>query len=92
MKKISFTIIAILLLLMTLVGCRNLGARTFGGTMEFDLPAGIKLVNITWKDDDLWYLTREMREDEFPEEYRFQASTNWGVFEGTVIIREYAED
>jgi len=91
MKKLYLIFIVLSLLFLLVSGCRNMGARSFGGTTELDLPPNTKLVNITWKDDDLWYLTRPMRDDEFPEEYRFDASTNFGVFEGTVIVREYAE-
>lgn len=92
MKSKIIAVILIILISFTLLsGCRNFAARTMGGTMELDLPPGEKLVTITWKDDDLWYLTRPMRDDEFAEEYKFQASTNWGVFEGTVIVREVSD-
>ena len=54
--------------------------------MTLELPANQKLEEITWKDDNLWYLTRPMREDEEAEIHTFQASTAWGVFEGTVTV------
>ena len=56
--------------------------------MTIELPKGQKLEEITWKDADLWYLTRPMREDENAEIHTFQESTEFGVFEGTVTIIE----
>ena len=47
-----------------------------------------KLEEITWKDDSLWYLTRPMMDNDIAETHTFQQSSNFGVFEGTVIIIE----
>lgn len=46
-------------------------ARSFGGSMQLDLPCDQKLVDITWKETELWYATRPMREGEFPETTTF---------------------
>ena len=62
--------------------------KTLGGDITVNLEPGLKLEEITWKDDDLWYLTRPMREDEFAETYTFQQQAVFGVFEGTVTIVE----
>ena len=51
------------------------------------LKPGVKLEEITWKDDDLWYLTRPMRDNESAETHTFDQSTDFG-FEGQVIIIE----
>lgn len=72
----------------TLTGCGNSVARSWGGTMTLDLEPNQKLESITWKDDELWYLTRPMRESEEPETWKFQEKSNFGVIEGTVIIKE----
>ena len=79
----------ILFITMTLclTGCHNT-TRSFGGSMTIELPKGQKLEEITWKDADLWYLTRPMREDENAEIHTFQESTEFRVFEGTVTIIE----
>ena len=62
-------------------------ARDFGGTTTITLEPNLKLEEITWKDDDLWYLTRPMREDEEPETGGFGT-----VFDGgTVIVVEIKE-
>lgn len=89
MKKI----IMILLSIMTigLIGCQGI-AKNYGGDISLELEAGLKLEEITWKDDSLWYLTRPMREDELPETHVFQQSSEWGVFEGTVTVIEHAKE
>ena len=40
------------------------------------------------EEDSLWYLTRPMRKDEEAETHTFQQSSEFGVFEGTVIVVE----
>jgi len=95
MKKV-ITVISISLLLFiaasTLNGCHET-TKNFGGEMTIELEPGQKLEEITWKDDTtLWILTRPFREDEKPETHMFYADSEWGVFEGQVIIIEKAED
>lgn len=86
-------IYALLLLCLLLSGCTEQTiTRNLGGTMTLDLKPGQKLEEITWKDDQLWYLTRPMKEDEEPETHTFQESSEWGIIEGTVIIIEYKEE
>lgn len=91
MKKVIAVICISLLLFITasrLNGCHEI-TKNFGGTMTIELEPGRKLEEITWKDDtNLWILTRPFREGEEPETHTFQADTEWGVFEGTVIIVE----
>lgn len=89
-KKIALIACAACITL-NLVGCHEV-TRYYGGTMTLDLPEGQKLEEITWKDNDLWYLTRPMRENEKPETHVFKADTEWGVFEGQVIVREHVGD
>lgn len=76
---------------IALTGCtRQTMTKEFGGTTEIDLDAGLKLEEITWKDkDNLWILTRPMREDEQAEEHCFKESSAFGIVEGKVIIREH---
>lgn len=91
MKKIIAIISIFLLLPITasiLNSCHET-TKNFGGTMTIELEPGRKLEEITWKDDtDLWILSRPFREGEEPETYTFQADTEWGVFEGKVVIIE----
>ncbi len=84
-KTLSLIIIATL----AATGCtENQRARTFGGTANTQLPSGVKLVTATWKDDDLWLLTRIMRADEKPETYALTEQSSFGVIQGKVIIVE----
>ena len=93
MKKKLAALLSILVLSLSLCGCTEQNiTREFGGSMELELPANQKLEEITWKDDNLWYLTRPMREDEEAETHVFQASSYWGVFEGTVTVIEKKEE
>lgn len=63
-------------------------AKQWGGTTTINLPVGQKVVNTTWKDSDLWILTRPMRPGEARETYTLTESSSWGVFQGQVLIRE----
>lgn len=74
-------------MLVSLTGCQW-GARKFGGDYTHELPKGEKLVNVTWKEDSLWYLTEPMDKDDIAETYKFQADSVFGIFEGTVTIKE----
>lgn len=74
-------------------GCSNQSmTRSYGGEMEVALEPNQKLIEITWKDDSLWYLTREMKEDEEAEDYKFQEKDPLGIWEGTVIVHEVKMD
>jgi hypothetical protein len=63
-------------------------AKSFGGTAEVVLPQGTKLVGATWKETQLWYLTRPRREGEVAETLTFEESSNFGILEGKVIFKE----
>lgn len=82
-------LLALCAILLTSVSCtENERVRHFGGTQTINLPAHTKLENVTWKDVEMWILTRPMRAGETPETYSFQEKSNWGVMEGTVNIVE----
>lgn len=81
-------ILMALLSAIFLIGCEQGMTKSLGGSMEIKLDPGVKLEMITWKDDSLWYLTRPMTEDDKPETHTFQQSSEFGVFEGTVVIIE----
>lgn len=91
MKKIF--LLAILSISIYLTGCTEQErAKSFGGDMTLDLPVNYKLEEITWKDDNLWYLTRPMRDDEEAEVHTFKQDSVFGVFEGTITIIEKKGD
>ena len=85
MKKVILSILAISLL----ASCtQNERAKSFGGTATVNLPQGQKLVNITRKEDQIWYLTRTMNSSDSAETYTFQEESSYGMMEGTVILKE----
>lgn len=67
---------------------QNERVKSWGGQGTINLPKGRKLVNITWKKDQIWYLTREMNSNDVAETYQFQEESSWGVVEGTFNIVE----
>lgn len=83
MKKI---IIAMMLMLSACTA--NSRAKHWGGTETINLPACQKLVNATWKDAQLWYLTRPMREGETLETLSLHEQSNLGLVQGTVVFVE----
>jgi len=67
----------------------NTRAKSFGGKMTINLEQNVKLVNVTWKESDMWILTRPMRAGETPEVYKFVEKSSFGVMEGEITIVEY---
>lgn len=87
MKWIILTALAI-----ASIGCTdNQRAKTFGGSANHKLEANRKLVNVTWKQDSLWILTRPMRADDAVESYDFHEKSNFGLLEGSYTIQESRE-
>jgi hypothetical protein len=88
MKKL-ITIYAIICFSLGFVSCTaQQRAKKYGGSATVNIPADKKLVIATWKGDNLWLMTRPRKEGETPETYFFQESSSWGVFEGTITIKE----
>lgn len=86
MKKI-FLLLGICTLALT--SCTEQSrAKNYGGTANINLEQGQRLINATWKGDDLWYLTEQMDSTYVPKTKYFQESSSWGVHEGTIIFKE----
>jgi hypothetical protein len=84
MKKI-FSLVLVALV----TGCtENASTRQWGGDMTIKLPPGKKLENLTWKENSLWILSRNLRPGEIPENYTFKENSPLGLVEGTVTIVE----
>jgi hypothetical protein len=85
MKKLSIFI----LLAISLSACtENSQVKNWGGEGTINLPAGRKLVNITWKEGQIWYLTRPMNSNDVAETYKFHEESSFGLMEGTYNIIE----
>lgn len=88
MKKI-FLLLLIFSSMIFFSGCTpNSLAKEFGGQMTIELEPGEKLEEITWKDANLWILTRPMKENEKAETHTFYEFSEFHVFEGEVIVIE----
>jgi len=84
MRKIALFAIAAI----TFSSCtQNEMAKNYGGSIDLNLPAGQKLVNITWKDNEIWYLSRPMTSKDSVETYSFQEKSSFGIQEGTITIK-----
>ena len=85
MKKVF---LAIMIGVIVTSCTQNSRVKTWGGTGTINLPKGRKLVNVTWKETEVWYLTRPMDSNDVAETYQFQEESSWGMIEGTYNIIE----
>jgi len=89
MKRILLVLAVAVTFMFTITSCtENQRAKRFGGNMTINLPAGQKLVEATWKNEDLWYLTRDRREGEVVEKFSFVEESSFGIIEGSVTFIE----
>lgn len=86
MKTIK--IILLLFVLVSITGCEQTVSRNFGGYTTINLKPGEKLIEATWKDDNIWYLTEPMDSDYIPKTKAFKESSVLGVLNGTVTFIE----
>jgi hypothetical protein len=61
----------------------NTRVKHFGGTMTLELKPNEKLINITWKESQMWVLT----EDTVTHYKYFREKSSWGIWQGEVIIK-----
>jgi hypothetical protein len=82
-------LIAVAAFAFALTGCTaQERARHFGGTETVALPPNTKLIVATWKDSQLWYLTRSMHANEAPETYELREKSTLGMLEGKIVFIE----
>jgi hypothetical protein len=81
MKKLMM-ILGVMMVVMS--SCtENVRARHFGGTETLALKPNEKVLNVTWKDNEMWVCTQ----DTITRVVYFREKSSWGVVEGTVIIK-----
>ena len=69
--------------ILFLYGCTdNQRAKSWGGTKDVTLEPNHKLINITWKDDEVWVLS----EDTLTGISYFKEQSKYGFVQGQVII------
>lgn len=61
-------------------------AKRYGGQATIKLQANERVVNVTWKESNIWILTK--LDTTKPSIYQFKENSNLGIMEGTVIIQE----
>ena len=74
--------------MVALISCDNWKSRKWGGSTTITLPKGEKLIEATWKESSLWYLTEPMDTDYKPKTKTFREDSNFGILEGTVTFVE----
>jgi len=80
MKKLFVIAIAAL----SLASCTdNERARRFGGVEEVELKPNEVVLNVTWKENEMWICTK----DTLTNVTYFREKSSWGVMEGTVILK-----
>lgn len=90
--KLIHMLLAIVAFGFVLSCTENQRAKGWGGTADISLPHNRKLINVTWKKDDLWYLTRPMNASDSAETYEFSEKSSWGIMQGNYIIKETKEE
>lgn len=87
MKTIRTIIVLAALMMMT--SCtEQQKVRSYGGKMEIKLPKGEKLMMVTWKRLDLFYLTEPMDSGYVPKKKVFRENSNFGVWESEITFIE----
>lgn len=86
MKK---NFLGILILSTLLTSCtKQERVKNYGSSMNCKLAPGQKLINVTWKEDNFWVLTRPMKPTDSAEIYTFSESASLGKLNGKVTIYE----
>jgi hypothetical protein len=84
MKKTNIILLALLTAATTFTSCtENQRARQFGGTETIALKPNERVLNVTWKKDEMWICTQ----DTITGVVYFREKSNWGMMEGTVILK-----
>lgn len=80
MKKLTM----FLVFTAILASCtQNQRARSFGGNEVVKLPEHNILINSTWKQDNLWILTK----DTLTNKFYFRESSSFGLLEGSIEFK-----
>ena len=77
-----------LVVLAWVVGVVLVHDARYGVSSVVNLRRGERLVGASWRDSNLWILTRVARDGESPGEYVFREVSRMGWFEESVTVRE----
>lgn len=81
--KLNKVIIFLFIFLVSVSCTDNSQARNWGGEETIDLKSNEILINITWKEDNLWILTQ----DTSSKEFFFREHSSFGIWEGTILFK-----
>jgi hypothetical protein len=88
LQRMPIFLLVLLLIAVTFSSCTsNTRARMWGGEQDITLPSGQRVVNVTWKQNDVWILTRTDTTTK-PSTYTFAEKSNWGLLEGQINLIE----
>lgn len=88
MKYIKLLLTLCILCTISFSCTKNSRTKTFGGTSTLKIQPNKKIVNITWKEDNLWILVKPMGKNDVAETYIFYEKSSWGIWNGTYILQE----
>jgi len=86
MKKILLILFLAAVLLSSCT--EQFRAKNWGGSMTVEIDPGYKLVEATWKEDNLWVLIEPMEEGYQPKDKIFKESSSFGLVEGSITFKE----
>ena len=88
MKKLLFLTLITLMLTSCEGFWKQATTKHFGNDMTVKLNPNEKLVEVTWKDDNIWYLTEPMDSNYVPKTKVFREISIYGVFQGSITFVE----
>lgn len=72
-------------MLLGLVACtENEMVRSYGGSQKIKIPKDHVFINSTWKENNLWMLTK----DTTTGKYYFSERSSYGILEGQIIFED----
>ena len=78
-------LLLIAIISISLLSCTdNTMARSYGGTETIELAPNEKLINVTWKQTDLWYLVEDVNTGEMS----FKEKSAMGIMEGCIKFKQ----
>jgi hypothetical protein len=91
MKKKTLSLSLLTIATLTILGLifltssctENQRARSFGGTEEVSLKPNEIVLNVTWKQDQMWICTK----DTLTKTVYFREKSSWGMLEGAVVLK-----
>ena len=79
----AFIVAVVIFVSFAMSGCTsNERAKSFGGTQTVTLAPGETLINVTWKDTDMWVLVQ------LPSgQKEFREYSSFGIMNGKIVFK-----